>query len=90
MSVTVNATTNVVTSTAAETAYSGRCFLDYIHWRAVTTAAHDLIVKSGGGDVLVTHKAQAANDFIILPVMQWVDGIVTDTIDSGEVDYHLG
>lgn len=84
---------NVIAHTAGGDASTGRFIVWALVWNGSTDAAHDLQVKDGSGDVVLALKAGANTGSLILYYpfgpKTILDGIETDVIDSGTVEYVL-
>lgn len=90
MAVTRYPTTNTILFGAAADAITDRVYVKDFHWRAATTAGHALIVHDSAGNVKVAHTASAANEYLIFPIDDWMDGITVNTMASGTLYAHLG
>ena len=74
---------------AAGDATSGRVKVRWLFWLGSTTEGDDLAIKNGDGTVILTLKSDG---MAILPIEypfgnRYVDGIETDVIDAGAVEY---
>ena len=74
---------------------TGPMYLRTIIWSGFTDTAHLLTIKDGNGELLIegmvaTGSTTTGGGPIVIPVGGWVDGIETDTIGSGQVNYIIG
>lgn len=81
---------NGVKHTAAGDLTTGRVLVSHLIWNGSSTAGDDLTVKSGDGDVLLQLKSDGSSFMDI----EWpfgkcyvVNGIETDVLDAGTVEY---
>lgn len=83
---------NVIKHAAAGDASKGRLYVKRLVWNGSGTAGDDLSIKNGAGTVILELKSDGSQ-FQSLEdpfgcVM--VDGLETDVIDAGTVEYILG
>jgi len=82
---------NSIQHTAAGDASTGRLVIERLIWTGIGTDGDDLACKNGDGTVLGAYKGGANVPFIL----EWpfghvaIDGLETDVLDSGNVEYVL-
>jgi hypothetical protein len=84
---------NVISHAAAGDASTGRLLVKKLVWNGSTNAGDDLEIKNSAGTVLLKLKAgtnvgHLQLDYPFGDVM--INGIETDVIDAGTVEYILG
>ena len=78
--------------TAAGDTSTGRLLVSQLIWSGSTTAGDDLVIKNGAGTVLLPVKSDGSS----FQPIAWpfghvmIDGLETDVIDAGTVEYILG
>lgn len=84
---------NVISHAAAGDASSGRICVWALVWNGSTAAGDDLTIKNGDGTVVLSLKAGTNVGHLVL---YWpfgphtvLDGLETDVIDAGTVEYIL-
>jgi hypothetical protein len=84
---------NAIEHTANGDASSGRFIVSRLVWNGSSAAADDLIIKNGAGTVELSLKAGSNTGSLVLEdpfgPCRTIDGIETDTIDNGTVEYIL-
>lgn len=82
---------NAIQHTAAGDASTGRFLVSQLVWNGSGTAGDDLSIKNAAGTVLLSLKSDGSQFVpIAFPFGKtMVDGIETDVIDSGTVEYIL-
>lgn len=83
---------NAIQHTAAADASTGRFLVTQLLWNGSGTAGDDLSIKDSSGTVLLNVKSDGSQ---FMPISYpfgnlMVDGIETDVIDAGTVEYILG
>lgn len=83
---------NVLAHTAAGDTSTGRYYVKSLLWNAATAAGDDLTVKNAAGTVMLSIKAGSDLSRQITEPFgcSHVNGIETDVIDAGTVEYILG
>jgi hypothetical protein len=84
---------NVLHHDAAGQSHDGRFHVWALVWNGSTAAGDDLQVKDGSGTVVLALKAGANTGHLVLywpfGPHTFLDGIETDVIDAGTVEYVL-
>lgn len=84
---------NVISHSAGGDASTGRIKVWALLWNGSSDAADDLVVKNGDGTIVLSIKAGANTGHLIIywpfGPHTFLDGIETDTIDNGTVEYIL-
>lgn len=83
---------NAIQHTAATDVSTGRFLVKQLVWNGSGTAGDDLSIKNAAGTVLLNLKSDGSQ---YMPVAYpfgdvMVNGIETDVIDAGTVEYILG
>lgn len=82
---------NVIEHTAAADTSTGRLMIMQLIWNGSTTQGDDLACKNSAGTVLNTFKSDGSGfQPIAWPFGRiFVDGLETDVLDAGTVEYVL-